>query len=103
MKLELILAVAVLCAVPGAAAAKPLITNPAMLNIGFVCRWHDKCMDRQEKAMKRALRYVKKAGPPVWKVQQCNRNASRQRMRVDWIGFYNCIRNPRVRPLSKRR
>jgi len=82
---------------PSPALAKlPPLRDPVFLNIGFVCRWQTHCMQLQEKAMKRALSYVKKKDPPLWKVQQCNRNASRNRGRgrVDWIGYYNCIKNP---------
>lgn len=79
------------------AIAAPLIRNPAMINIGFVCRWQQSCMNSQQRAMGRALSYVRKARPPHWKIQQCNRNAARGRSRVDWIGYYNCIRNPRLK------
>lgn len=87
--------------------ARPPLRNPAVLNIGFVCRWNAHCMDKQEKAMKRALKYVRKANPPSWKIQVCNRNAARGgNTRVDWVGYDNCIRNPRVRlaatPRSRR-
>jgi hypothetical protein len=40
--------------------------------------------------------------PPNWKVQLCNRNASRGRDRVDWIGFERCIRNPKLKKPSRR-
>ena len=52
--------------------------------------------------MKRSLKYVKKTQPPLWRVQMCNRNAGRQRLRVDWVGFDNCIRNPVLRPIPAR-
>jgi hypothetical protein len=101
MKL-LLAAIAVgLGALASIAQAKPPLRNPAVLNIGFVCRWNAHCMARQEKAMKRALGYVRKKDPPNWKIQYCNRNASRGgSTRVDWIGYDNCIRNPRVRLAS---
>lgn len=86
-------------AAPAPAPAKlPPLRDPVFLNIGFVCRWSTPCMERQQKAMKRALAYVKKQRPPAWKVQLCNRNASRYRGRgrVDWVGYYNCIRNPKL-------
>ena len=79
------------------AAKRAPLTNPVFLNIGFVCQWQDRCVQRQQKAMKRALRHVKARKVPTWKIQRCNRNASRQRGRVDWIGFDNCVRNPRIR------
>ena len=62
-------------------------------------------MRSQQKAMKRALGYVKKADPPTWRIHLCNRNASRKRGRVDWVGFDNCIRNAVLvpqRPAAKR-
>lgn len=89
-------------AVPAANAAPPLY-NPTLLNIGFVCRWQAKCMDRQQKAMEAALKYVRKHDPPLWKVQQCNRNASRKNTRVDWIGYNNCIRNKELQHRPPRR
>ena len=96
MFVSLALAVGVAAAAP--AASRPLIRNPALLNIGFVCKWHRECIGRQERAMKRALAYVKKSRPPAWKIQLCNRNASRRGTRVDWIGYNNCIRNPSLVP-----
>ena len=88
----------------GAAQARaPMIRNPALLNIGFVCRWNMVCMDRQERAMKRALSFVRNADPPSWKIQLCNRNAARGRARVDWIGYNNCIRNKKLQPPRRRR
>jgi hypothetical protein len=98
---------ALLLALPAAfASAKPPpLRNPALLNIGFICHWQATCMERQERAMKKALAYVDKRRPPAWKIQLCNRNASRSRSygdwrrgRVDWIGFNNCVRNRRLDP-----
>lgn len=80
----------------------PALLQPAVLNIGHICRWDRGCMKKQQQAMRRALSYVNKRRPPVWKVQLCNRNASRRRSRVDWIGFNNCIRNPSLRPAPAR-
>jgi hypothetical protein len=74
--------------------------DPVMLNIGFVCQWQTRCMQMQNSAMKRSLSYVRKKQPQTWRIQLCNRNASRKRDRVDWIGFENCIRNQALRPLS---
>ncbi len=85
------------------ARSRPPLYNPALLNIGFVCRWNAKCMHRQERAMKRALRYVKSHDPPAWKIQLCNRNASRRSTRVDWIGYDNCIRNRALRASARAR
>ena len=81
----------------------PPLRNPALLNIGFVCKWQARCIRRQENAMGHALRYVRKYHPAAWRIQQCNRNAGRNGTRVDWIGFNNCIRNPALRPASRAR
>ena len=91
-------------AVPAAAQAakSPPLRNPALLNIGFVCKWQERCIRRQQSAMSRALGYVRKYRPPSWKVQLCNRNAGRNGTRVDWIGFDNCVRNPALRPAPTR-
>ena len=56
-------------------AKLPPLRDPVFLNIGFVCQWKDSCMDRQKRAMKKALSFVKKSDPPNWKVQLCNRRA----------------------------
>jgi hypothetical protein len=76
---------------------RPLLKNPALVNIGYVCRWERRCMRTQEQAMNRAVKYVRKYQPPSWKVSLCTLNAARPRKRVDWIGFNNCIQNPRLR------
>jgi hypothetical protein len=84
----------------------PPIRNPAILNIGFVCRWQTSCIRKQAHAMEHSLKYVQKYDPPTWKIQLCNRNASRNSARVDWIGFSNCVRNQALRPqprLARRR
>jgi hypothetical protein len=73
--------------------------DPVMLNIGLVCQWQTRCMGQQNDAMKRSLKFVRKKQPPTWRIQLCNRNASRKRDRVDWIGFENCIRNQALRPI----
>lgn len=75
-----------------------------MLNIGLVCQWGAACMARQEKAMRKALKFVGKYDPPEWRLHLCNRNAARGgASRVDWIGFDRCIRNPALRPPVSRR
>ena len=79
-----------------------LLMRPAILNIGYVCRWDPRCMRKQEQAMNRSVKYVRKYRPAAWRVQLCNRNASRGRLRVDWIGFGNCIRNPNLRRPASR-
>ena len=93
----ILLALATACSAAVAQGAPPL-RNPALLNIGFVCRWNAQCVKTQERAMKRAVKFVRKEKPPNWKVQLCNRNAGRGGTRVDWVGYYNCIRNPALRP-----
>lgn len=75
------------------AAAQAPLGDPAFLNIGLSCRWDDRCMTSQRKAMARALSYVRDRKPPAWRVQLCNRNARRGYGRVDWVGFDHCIRN----------
>lgn len=80
-----------------APAAAPLY-EPVALNIGLACQWQEACIKKQNKAMKRALKYVRKEDPPTWRIHLCNRNASRKGQRVDWIGFDHCIRNTELRP-----
>ena len=86
------------------ARAKPPLRNPALLNIGFVCRWQSRCIRTQEKAMLRSLKHMRSYPPAAWKVQMCNRNAARNGTRKDWVGFENCLRNTALRgPLKPRR
>jgi hypothetical protein len=89
---------------PAAADAQPRapLQDPSVLNIGLNCQWQQRCIKDQQRAMKRALKFVRKEQPPVWRVELCNRNAGRQRYRVDWIGFDNCIRNTVLRPIPAR-
>ena len=103
MTMKFALAAVALSAAVGLPAAadarsRPPLRNPTLLNIGFVCHWQARCIKQQQRAMKRALGYVKTYQPPAWKIQVCNRNSSRNGTRKDWIGFDNCIRNPAVRP-----
>ena len=84
-----------------AATQLPPLKNPAVLNIGFVCRWDDRCINRQKEAMRDSLKYVAKYQPPTWKIELCNRNAGRNGTRVDWIGFRNCVANTDLRPPPK--
>jgi hypothetical protein len=79
-----------------ARAGAPL-HNSVTLNIGINCQWRQACIARQQRAMRRALAYVRTKRPPSWKVHLCNRNAARSRYRVDWVGFDNCIRNTRLK------
>ena len=83
-----------------AAEARPRapLHDPVALNIGLSCQWQQRCINEQKRAMKRALKYVRKYQPPNWRVHLCNRNAARKRFRVDWVGFDNCIRNAALRP-----
>lgn len=82
----------------------PPLRDPVFLNIGFVCQWKDSCMDRQKRAMRKALAFVKKSDPPNWKVQLCNRRAVQRRSgRIDWISYNNCIRSPALAPQSASR
>ena len=81
----------------GAGATAAPLHDATSLNIGLNCQWQQRCIAQQQRAMKRALSYVKKKQPAVWRVEQCNRNAARSRNRVDWIGFDNCIRNTSLR------
>jgi hypothetical protein len=81
-------------------SAPPPLYDPVFLNVGFVCRWEARCMDRQRSAMKRALKFVRKTSPPSWRIHLCNRNAGRNRERVDWVGFDHCIRNEALRPIQ---
>lgn len=91
--------IAALLTISGTAvpAAAPLY-DPVSLNIGLACQWQERCISKQKSASKRALKYVRKYKPPTWRIHLCNRNASRMRGRVDWIGFDQCIRNEALRP-----
>lgn len=80
------------------AQARAPITEPAALNIGLNCQWQLNCIREHKRAKGRALKYVEKYKPAVWRVQLCNRNAGRGRLRVDWVGFDHCIRNQALRP-----
>jgi hypothetical protein len=80
------------------AEARAPLRDPVALNIGIACQWQQRCIARQKSAMKRALKYVRKSQPPLWRIHVCNRNAARERSRVDWVGFDNCIRNAALRP-----
>jgi hypothetical protein len=105
MKLKLALAALALCSAGAEARVRqpPPLKNPALLNIGFVCRWQDRCIKAQQRAMASALTYVRRHDLPAWKIQLCNRNSSRNGTRKDWVGFNNCIRNPALQPPRKRR
>ena len=85
-----------------AAQARVPLYDSIGLNIGINCRWQPKCVREQQRAMKRALTFVRKQQPPEWRVHLCNRNASRGINRVDWVGFDNCIRNAGLRGVRPR-
>lgn len=73
------------------------LADPASLNIGLICQWDEDCIYEHKTAMRKALKFVAKYKPPQWRVEQCNRNASRGKSRVDWVGFNQCIRNEVLR------
>ena len=91
---------AALAIIPGPADAdqRPILYDAVALNIGVNCQWQTHCMKQQRSAMKHALGYVSAENPPQWKIHLCNRNASRGGVRVDWIGYNHCIRNPSLKP-----
>ena len=105
LRLTLVGLAAVLGAMAPAASAKtPPLRDPVFLNIGFVCQWQEECIQKQQKAMKQALAYGKRAKPTNWQVQFCNRRATFRRSgRIDWISYNTCIRNPKVRGTGGRR
>jgi hypothetical protein len=80
-----------------AAQARVPLYDSISLNIGLNCQWQRNCMVAQQRAMKRALAYVKSRRPAAARIHLCNRNARRARNRVDWVGFDNCIRNAWLR------
>jgi len=85
-----------------AAQARVPLYDSIGLNIGLNCRWQQTCIGQQQRAMKHSLAFVKRQQPPPWRLHLCNRNASRGRNRVDWVGFDNCIRNAALRPAAVR-
>src|SRR5947209_995004 len=95
MAMKWILAAAALVAIPSTASAarQPVLHDSVALNIGVNCQWQSRCIAQQRKAMNNGLEFVTHRRPPQWRVQLCNRNASRGGNRVDWIGFDHCIRN----------
>jgi hypothetical protein len=98
-----VLAACAMIAVASAAAGQsrwdpvPPLKNPALLNVGFVCRWQQSCIKTQMRAMRSSLTYVNARNLPAWKIQLCNRNASRNGTRKDWVGFNRCVKNPAIR------
>ena len=73
-------------------------SHPVLRNIAATCRWQRACIARQEIAMRQALAFVGQRQTSVRKVELCNRNAARRNRGVDWVGFNNCIRNPKIKP-----
>ena len=102
MKLAIAIGAAALLAAADAVCAKAPLHDVVALNIGLTCQWQERCIAQQNRAMKRSLKFVRKEQPPAWRIQLCNHNASRRSNRVDWIGFYNCVRNSDLRPLPAR-
>jgi hypothetical protein len=102
MRRTIVAAALILLPTGSGALAGPPLSDPVTLNIGFVCQWQQRCMAQQKGAMKRSLKFVRKYQPPVWRVEVCNHNAARNRYRVDWVGFENCIRNTALPPLPTR-
>ena len=60
---------------------------------GLACNWQQKCMRSQQKLIEGALGYVKKAGPPTWRIHLCQPQCFAQARAFDWVGIDNCIRN----------
>ena len=73
------------------------VIHPVVRNINLLCKSQSSCTQRQWRAMQNAFAFMREKRPPVWKIEQCNRNAAKQRSRIDWIGFNNCIRNPKIK------
>ncbi|MFL6759322.1 hypothetical protein [Sphingomonas sp.] len=103
------LAAAALAAIPLSATAerRAVVHDPVVLNIGVTCQWQPRCIAQQRRAMTGALGFVARSRPSLWRLQLCNRNASRGGDRFDWVGFDHCIRNADLRqpatPTKKRR
>jgi len=105
LKLPIVGVAMVIASTATAAEAKtPPLRDPVFLNIGFVCQWQDDCIEKQKRAMKKAIAFTKKYKPPSWKIHLCNRRAVQRRSgRVDWISYNNCIRSPAVQPSAASR
>lgn len=88
--------------VSAAASAQTRRTHPVVQNAGALCRWQKPCMARQQLSMQRALNFVAVSRPATWRVHLCNRNASRARNKIDWVGFDACIRNPKLKRPKRR-
>lgn len=95
---RVILFMTIAAGLPGPARSVAPIADPSALNIGLNCQWQLNCIREHKRAKWRALKYVEKYQPAAWRVQLCNRNAGRGRLRVDWVGFDHCIRNQALKP-----
>jgi len=102
MKWIFAIAALVVFSTPANAQRRAVLHDPATLNIGINCSWQAHCMATQRRAMKSALSFVEHHHPPHWKVQLCNRNASRGRVSMDWVGYDHCIHNSSLRPPGAR-
>src|SRR5258705_2803900 len=95
-------AAAVLAVATGSAAADawsnapPPLYDPVFLNLGFVCRWEARCMDRQDDAMKRALKYVRTKHPPAWRGQLCDPHHRGQGEHGDSVRIGHFMRCPEL-------
>ena len=94
---HLALILAMMATVDAAAQRRPPPVHPVVRNINSLCKSQDSCVQRQWRGMQAAFAYMRAKRLPVWKIEQCNRNAAKQRSRIDWVGFNNCIRNPKVK------
>lgn len=83
--------------------AEAPLHDPVMLNIGINCQWQETCERRQLRAMASTHRLMAKSRQPIWRIHLCNHNAARSPVRIDWVGFNNCIRNTRLRPPKRYR
>ncbi len=84
-------------AAAGAEAQRAPPIHPVVRNINLLCKSQSSCVQRQWRSMQAAFAFMRARQLPVWKIELCNRNAAKQRSRIDWIGFNNCIRNPKVK------
>jgi hypothetical protein len=102
---KLVTAIVVLYSAAAAAqsGSMPPLKNPALLNVGFICHWQSSCITKQMRAMRSSLQYVNGHRVPTRQIELCNRNASRNGTRKDWVGFNRCVRNPTLMARPARR
>jgi hypothetical protein len=91
-----------LCSAAASGRSTAPLSDPPLLNIGFICKWEKRCIERQKRAMKRSIYLVRTRAITASQLQQCSRNASRRGTRVDWVGFENCIENRYLRAAGAR-